>query len=202
LLPYIQIHFNLTITRTVLMSAFCTVFIPYFPVRAYERDHRSHPQNEKNSKGGTRLHNRGVKDRTIESKTFVSSQTSFFDIFVREETTRIFREILVDIAQSAFEKSSPKRALTSASLQALTRQSIFFGGGALMPSWHVRSSGLLQHLSPLEVERDTTDITPNPSKRTAQAYAIRHYEGVLKKSSAIIQQKVLHWELTAHILPS
>jgi hypothetical protein len=54
----------------------------------------------------------------------------------------------------------------------------------------------------LEVERDTTDITPNPSKRTAQAYAIRHYEGVLKKSSAIIQQKVLHWELTAHILPS
>ncbi len=128
LLPYIQIHFNLTVTRTVLMSAFCTVFIPYFPVRAYERDHRSHPQNEKNSKGGTRLHNRGVKDRTIESKTFVSSQTSFFDIFAREETTRIFREILVDIAQYACEKSSPKRALTTASLQALTRQSIFLGG--------------------------------------------------------------------------
>jgi hypothetical protein len=81
------------------------------------------------SKGGTRLHNRGVKDRTIESKTFVSSQTSFFDIFVREETTRIFREILVDIAQSAFEKSSPKRALTTPSLQALTRKSIFFWGG-------------------------------------------------------------------------
>ena len=43
--------------------------------------------------------------------------------------TRIFREILVDIAQYAYEKSSTKRALTTASLQALTRQSIFFGGG-------------------------------------------------------------------------
>jgi hypothetical protein len=156
------------------------------------------------SKGGTRLHNRGVKDRTIESKTFVSSQTSFFDIFVREETTRIFREILVDIAQSAFEKSSPKRALTTPSLQALTRKSIFFWGGSLVPSWHVRSSGLWELLpSPeveVKVEKDTTDITPNPCKRTARANVLSNYEGVLKKSSAIIQQKVLHWALTAHIL--
>jgi hypothetical protein len=141
------------------------------------------------SKGGTRLHNRGVKDRTIESKTFVSSQTSFFDIFVREETTRIFREILVDIAQSAFEKSSPKRALTTPSLQALTRKSIS-GLWELLPSPEVE----------VKVEKDTTDITPNPCKRTARANVLSNYEGVLKKSSAIIQQKVLHWALTAHIL--
>jgi hypothetical protein len=50
------------------------------------------------------------------------------------------------------------------------------------------------------VEKDTTDITPNPCKRTARANVLSNYEGVLKKSSAIIQQKVLHWALTAHIL--
>jgi hypothetical protein len=60
-----------------------------------------------------------------------------------------------------------------------------FFGGALMPSWHVRSSGLWELPPPPEVEvkveKYTADIAPNRCTRTARAYVLSNYKGGAEK---------------------